>query len=105
MNCKQGDLAIIVHSEGGGEAGQLSKMLLGRIVRVIRLGKPQSDLHCYADLVWFFEEPIHLVLNGKRFSANGIADFCLRPIDNPGDDVVDEVIQRLGAPTRDEVTA
>lgn len=88
MNCKPGDLAVIVSASGYGTAGRISGMLVGRIVRVVVLEKPTTDLVCFSPLVWKFEEPIHLQLDGKWFTANGIADKCLRPIrDNPGEDI------------------
>lgn len=34
-----------------------------------------------------------------------IADCILRPVRDPGDDAVDEIILRLGKPTHDEVSA
>lgn len=90
MNCKPGDLAVVVRSEGTGRAGLLSEMLLGRIVRVVRLRPPSNAFHCMADLVWSFEEPIRLELHGWTYIADGTADCCLRPIRDPGDDAVDE---------------
>jgi len=87
MNCEKGDLAVIVGCNGFGVAGQLSKLLVGRIVKVTHLDSPSNGLACYADQVWKFEEPIPLNWEGRRFIADGIHDDMLRPLrDNPGTD-------------------
>jgi len=90
MNCKPGDLAVIVRYEGWGSAGEISKLLVGRIVRVASLGVPSTPSICSASIVWKFEEPLKIEYEGKKYIADGIADFCLRPIRDDGDDAVDE---------------
>lgn len=106
MNCKPGDLAVVVKSSGYGVAGEISKLLVGRIVRVTKLDKPvAAGLHCSADLVWSFEEPVKLEFDGKSYTAHGIADDCLRPIRDPGDDARDESLSWLPVSSREEVSA
>ena len=100
LNCKPGDLAVIVHFSGWGTAGRISKMLIGRIVRVVSLVPPSSDFECYSPLVWKFEKEIDVVVDGKKFTANGIADKCLRPIRDPGEDAQDETLQWLDVPRK-----
>jgi len=77
MNCKQGDLAIIVRSEVAPE-------FIGRIVR---LGGPVTMLEIPG---WFIDgEP----LDGRYWL---VADRCVRPIrDQPGDD---ETLALAGRP-------
>lgn len=81
MNCKPGDVAIVVGAEKGDDhTGVATRMCLGRIVRVVVL---------YADGVWDFEEPIELgrvafKYGGMEASADivmlGMHDRFLRPI-------------------------
>lgn len=103
MNCKPGDLAIVVRAEGWGLAGRVSQKLLGAIVRVVRLAPPSERFQCTADLVWKFEEPIKVELDGKTYWADGIDDSCLRPIRDPGDDAQDEMLRPLPEPVEEVV--
>lgn len=99
MNCKPGDLAIIIKADGDGIPGQISRKLVGHIVRVVKLVKPSDEFHCYADLVWRFEEPILIVIDGRKYSADGMADDALRPIrDNDGED---ETLTWAGKPHKE----
>lgn len=90
MNCKQGDLAIVVRSEAGNE---------GKIVRCLELmitdtvidlnGRP----HWYANGVspiWKVDRPMNFakVGNGEISQAMFCADEVLRPIRG-----LDEVIE------------
>lgn len=90
MNCKPGDLAVIV-------APDTSTRNLGKIVRVLhgsRLG----------DGWWWVESLSPAFMNGPgscdRVAMEGnIEDRRLRPIRDPGDDAVDETLLWLPAPT------
>lgn len=96
MNCKPGDLAIVVGAHSGDDyVGVASRACLGRVVRVAIL----CD-----DGVWDFEEAInlgriHFVHEGMRASANvivdGLHDEHLRPIS--GIPVNDEIIEEVTA--------
>lgn len=85
MNCKPGDLAVVVRSEAGNE---------GKIVRVIRfIGFGER----FADDCWHVEP----ALRGTHRMHNDVSDSRLRPIrDNDGED---EMLRIVGKPQ--EVTA
>ena len=86
MNCKQGDIAIVV----GGRA-------VGYIVTCIgRFDGPWNDRDYEPG--WRIDRPIPK-MNGRHEAT--IADHYLRPIRDPGDDAVDEVIQRIGTPHKE----
>ena len=85
MNCKQGDLAIIV----GILPGYPGYKCNGMIVKCVSL-IPDYDI-----AAWIIEPEIDGFL--------GVADVNLRPIRDPGDDAVDEMVQLHGKPV--EVTA
>lgn len=87
MNCKPGDLAVIV-------ASKQDEWALGRIVRVVTLDEPK---------VWRMEEPFWHPNGIWRFTR--IEDCCLRPIRDPGDDAVDETLLRLPAPSKEKELA
>lgn len=77
MNCKPGDLAVVVTVEGYVEL----KHLLGQIRKVKKLQT------AWDGPAWSYA--------GRRFRADGmtcaaIPDRWLRPIRDPGDDAVDE---------------
>lgn len=91
MNCKPGDLAVIIRSEAGNE---------GKILRVIRFvgevpGWVGSDR-------WETDTLVPGKLGGWSCA---VQDSNLRPIRDPGDDAVDETLQRLPAPHRAKETA
>lgn len=72
--CKVGDIAIVV----AGEPAQN----IGKVVRVIGLHR-RSILW---GTLWEYEGA---VVGPLGVRAESIADDCLRPIQNPGDDVAD----------------
>ncbi|MGC4396010.1 hypothetical protein [Hydrogenophaga sp. T2] len=92
MNCKPGDLAVIVRA-----SDRFEHAWVGRVIRVTHLsGVGLTGLPC-----WAYEGPrLHHRLFGD---ATAIADEVLRPLRDPGDDAVDEVLRRIGSPN--EVTA
>jgi len=84
MNCKPGDLAVII---GGGLTGE-DKKDIGMIVTVVE---------AYGDgLSWIIQS------SGRPFGSGGYVvatfDTSLRPIRDPGDDVVDEFLALTGKP-------
>lgn len=100
MNCKQGDLAIVKNVFSAN---------YGRIVLVLhRLTKDQCRDRGFSplgDVLWLVEsigEPL-LCERGEKHHQRPFSDGSLRPIRDPGDDAVDETLQRLGSPN--EVTA
>lgn len=91
MNCKEGDLAIIVSSEAGNE---------GKIVRCIRfIGKVHgwdgSDR-------WKIDQELVGVFGGRTMTCR---DSRMRPLRNPGEDAKDETLLWKPVPSRDEVPA
>lgn len=96
MNCKQGDLAIIVTSANGNE---------GKIVRCLRLATPEDAdrFHVIMSVATWF---IDINLPTRRGDAIPlIPDRRLRPIRAPGDDAVDETLLWLPSPTRQKEPA
>jgi hypothetical protein len=85
MNCKPGELAIIV-------SGQVPEFI-GRIVQVTELDAP------FWPTAWRFVE--RLIPADGSGEVRSIEDCALRPIRDPGDDAVDEILQltRLKAPS------
>jgi len=85
MNCKPGDLAIVV------SAPKEVRHHIGKIVQVVRLTTSWDGLTC-----WTLREPFWDVVKGRRGLCEGIADKDLRPIrDQPGQD---ETLQWAGLP-------
>ena len=84
MNCKPGDLAIVVADIDG-----TTRPHIGKIVRCIR-----PALWRGRHIGWFIE---------PRLSGHScINDKCLRPIRDPGDDARDETLEWLPAPRETE---
>lgn len=91
MNCKPGDLAVIVKTAPAG------KFLLGKVVHVLTL--------C-ADSEWEVRlyKPITNPTNGVTGEYGLAPDECLRPIRDPGDDATDETLTWLPVPSRERET-
>jgi hypothetical protein len=82
MNCKPGDLAVMVKSEAGNE---------GRIVRCLSL--THASYRKFGSGPAWFTEPMLKNEDGKSLPT---LDVCLRPI-RPGD-ISDEEVRDLYAP-------
>lgn len=82
MNCRPGDLAVIVSVLGSSHA--LS--LLGKLVKVVEIKR--IDPICGP--FWRMAEPV--LYRGVDFHL--VADAALRPIRDPGDDAIDWVSHR-----------
>ena len=87
MNCKPGDLAIIV------DAGSCARVHIGKIVRCIRLTEPIYGHHGFG---WETLPELNASDDGKALLWR---DEHLRPIRDPGDDATDEMVQLLGKPS------
>jgi len=85
MNCKPGDLAVVVRT-----APDERNRHLGRIVPVLRLSKQPTK---YGP-AWEYEGDV-LTTWGR---VPVIEDCALRPIRDPGDDAVDETLEWLDVP-------
>lgn len=105
-NVKVGDLAVIV---GAKEAPQNN----GRIVEVVRAftqgevwGNNMKAKSAPAWMVRSTGTPLVIktenVLTGRSWfrlvQERPYSDRCLRPIRDPGDAAVDEIVQRVGTP-------
>jgi len=75
MNCKQGDLAIVVKSFNGNE---------GKIVRCLRLASGREAKTSVYEFVWLVDQPMKWSVSGLQPYA---ADEFMRPIrDTDGQD-------------------
>jgi len=82
MNCKQGDLAIVVRSKAGNE---------GKICTCLKLHPPGYDgMNLFCGPIWETDIKLNTVWNDDGSTApvgRCIPDENLRPIrDNPGQD-------------------
>jgi hypothetical protein len=96
MNCKPHELAQIMSNFPDCDEA------IGMIVRLgaNTVPQPKSGAIC-----WELQETLIVRDSvGLRYFI-AIADDCLRPIRDPGDDAVDEIVQIVGAPNRDIVTS
>ena len=84
MNCKPGDLAIVVHSHNNNH---------GRIVQCIRLVDFSFQLGEFSS--WMTEP---MLMNSQGVLVP-IPDYQLRPIRDPGEDAQDETLQWLPVPS------
>ena len=90
LNCKPGDLAVIVRSDAGNE---------GRIVRCIRfVGKVPGWVD---DDRWEIDQVLKGHLGGK---SKTVRDSRIRPLRDPGEDARDESLSWLPVPSREEVS-
>lgn len=85
MNCKQGDLAVIVKCVGG----KSQERNIGHICRCVKAVRAP-----WGDPGWLIDPPAPL---GQTLCTDG----SLRPIRDPGDDARDEMLR----PLPNEVTA
>ncbi|WP_374520358.1 hypothetical protein [Hydrogenophaga sp.] len=101
MNCKPGDLAIVVRSENGNA---------GKVVTCIRLATKtdleNEGLFCPDD-VWVVDR--HLLVT-NAFGKNGkhvrlCPDSVLRPIRPQADGATDETLTWLPVPSREKEAA
>jgi hypothetical protein len=95
MNCKPGDLAIVVR-------GMYSDENVGKLVRTVRL----VPLHDADGPSWEVESLSGFLMH-PRVELCGLRgwfeDSRLRPIRDPGDDAQDEMLVLLGKP--EQITA
>lgn len=82
MNCKPGDLAMVV----GGWFPQLH----GRIITVYNVVRSNELGPC-----WSYSGNLSI----KGYVIEYVEDCCLKAIRDPGDDAVDEMVQLVGEAT------
>jgi hypothetical protein len=86
MNCKQGDMAVVVHRRYSWDGWRI-----GHIAKCV-----EPDFHPITkEPAWVIDPPL-ISPTGEVHDA--IIDAILRPIRDPGDDATDEVVQRIGKP-------
>lgn len=90
MNCKPGDLAVIVSCQDSFWAKDI-----GRLVTVVR---------AWGDGVSWLIKPIDgrgfVTADGRRVEMAGDYDSNLRPIHDPGEDARDETLEWLPVPAK-----
>lgn len=81
MRCKPGDLVVILPSEhlASGRQIEVCRRLVGHFATVSHMTVPISP-SCDAPLVWRFEKPIAMVIDGEEFDVLGAPDEILQPI-------------------------
>lgn len=93
MNCKQGDLAVIVRSASGNEGKIVRCVKFAGVVRFYPYGKYPS---------WEVDPPVPSIFTG---TTDCIPDAELRPIRDPGADAKDETLHWLPVPSIERVEA
>jgi hypothetical protein len=103
MNCKPGDLAIVINTPIG------SPIPNGAIVTCLNFF---PGPHLVMDIfgrrgilidVWAVDW--NGKVHGRSGHKLGVSDICLLPIRDPGEDAQDETLSWLPVPHRDEVPA
>lgn len=84
MNCKPGDLAVVVR------AAEHAKNCIGKLITV---EKTVSGTH------WRYSPMLYRATDG--LPINYVEDECLRPIRNHPDDAVDEMLVITGKPVKE----
>jgi hypothetical protein len=85
LNCKQGDLAVIVRSQAGNE---------GKVVQCLRL--VLNEYHAFPGPRWLIDRPVPHSTQGTALT---VADCALRPLrDGEGED---EMLRLVGLPNVD----
>ncbi|MFY9460444.1 MAG: hypothetical protein WAP57_11915 [Aquabacterium commune] len=92
LNCKKDDLAYIYRVTDKANA-----WMLGQVVRCVRMEIMKGRAG------WHLEQGV--THRQTIFMWEWVADDCLRPIGNPGDDARDESLSWLPVPGREEVSA
>lgn len=88
MNCRPNQMAMVVRGE--------PRENLGRVVKVLeRVGNPFELLLGY--VLWTYEGELSM---GDGTRAEAVADDCLRPLKDPGEDARDETLSWLDIPTQ-----
>jgi hypothetical protein len=93
MNCKKGDLAVVVRSSHGNE---------GKVVRCVQFipafRRIFADGSSQTTAGWEID-PRLASFDGPD-ACWAAPDECLRPIRDPGDDATDETLTWLPVPTK-----
>ena len=96
MNCKPGDLAVVVRTHPTEAA---TAQFLGRCVTLTAIDPMHPGC-------WRYEEmPLRGRHRGQRVDWFSVPDEWLRPIRDPGDDAKDEMLRPLPTEVRSKPTA
>jgi hypothetical protein len=87
MNCKPGDLAVVVSTLGY----PILNRCLGAVVKVVRVSEVRR--------------PFGPMWDVEHHDMERVADACLRPIRDPGEDAKDETLQWKEVPTKQKEPA
>lgn len=101
MNCKQGDLAVIVSvpiTKPHGLREAIERIAIGKIVRCIRVIQPTAGF----GPTWRIEPEFKVPYAGGDLTFHGAADADLRPIRPQSDAAVDTHSLRLPAPQKEQ---
>jgi hypothetical protein len=82
-NCQPGQMAIVVRG--------FPAQNVGKIIRCVAVDDFASTICMHP--MWTYEGELIGHMGGRSMA---VADGCLRPLRNPGDDAVDEMVQRVG---------
>lgn len=89
MNCKPGDLAVVVRTHPDER-----QAAIGKIVRIVSLAPTHQA-------AWTVDPPVTVPWCGRRVTLQHVEDAALRPIRDPGDDARDETLEWLPVPTKE----
>lgn len=113
MNCKPGDLAVVVRAR---DPKLLHRTVTGLEVAPLGIGFRLPDGYWHDPVFndgrhrWLceFSNPVTAPIGGGKTRQTIFApvpDECLRPIRDPGDDAQDETLSWLPVPSREGVEA
>lgn len=75
MNCKQGDLAIVVRGRNGSKSPNIGKVLT--CIRLATKEELKATFIAEGIIVWVTDTPIELALGGTMFM---VSDNVIRPL-------------------------
>lgn len=87
MNCKPGDLAMVVKAIDPEDM-----VLLGKVIRVTSIDPDPR----WAGTLWRYEG--ERLRDSLGVAIEAFLDHGLRPINNPGEDETDEMVLLVGKP-------
>lgn len=92
MNCKPNELAVVVRRFPGAKSNCVGKIVrtVEFVGRAICINAPDIEIND----AWNVEFRGATTRLGYML---GVPDSCLRPIRNPGDNAVDEMVLKVGA--------
>lgn len=106
MNCKPGDLAVIVRDDFTENAGRVVTVVRASCERELEVAIPGDfhwEVHCVTPLAigQYDRRTGMLVGPTHRLRQGTVLDRDLRPIRDPGDDAVDETLLWLPVPHKE----